>query len=88
MEMWVYAGMLAVDPIQESSGFAVRPSHAPVSDHIDGSQAQGCSDLDDCLPHSTVGCILNDGIPCEAGRDPCEAIELSNRNLGAEEHSG
>ena len=44
----------------------IRPSHAPVSDHVDGPQSQGCGDLDDCLPHSTVGCILDDRIPCGA----------------------
>lgn len=48
----------------------IRPPHAPVSDHIDGPQAQGCGNLDDCLPYSTVGCVLDDRIPCEARKRP------------------
>lgn len=46
------------------------PPHAPVTDHIDGPQAQSSGDLDDCLPHSTVGCILDDSIPCGARKRP------------------
>lgn len=48
------------------SGSGIPAPHTPVSDHVDGPQAQGCGDLDDCLPHATVGCILDDRISCGA----------------------
>jgi hypothetical protein len=64
--IWAPAGMLG----RKAQVFGIRPSNSPVSDYIDGPQAQSCGDLDDCLPHSTVGCILDDRIPCGARKRP------------------
>lgn len=59
-----------------------RPSHAPVPEHVDGPQAQGGRDLDDSLPHSTVGCILDDGISCGA-RKRLESRSVTGQGISA-----